>query len=107
MLINIYDLNWGEAKGPDPGIAQVKERLANVKHKVLILSGKGGVGKSTLSALLGRALAAKFPDKNVSYNPLFLKVDSASSFTLHGCRICDPWRLTNYTDCVEKYNYYE
>uniref|UniRef100_A0A0P4WDH0 Uncharacterized protein n=1 Tax=Scylla olivacea TaxID=85551 RepID=A0A0P4WDH0_SCYOL len=35
----------------------VRERLASVKNKVLVLSGKGGVGKSTVSAMLGRALA--------------------------------------------------
>lgn len=56
----------GETKGPDPGIALVKERLDQVKNKILILSGKGGVGKSTVTALLGRALAAYKEDKNVS-----------------------------------------
>ena len=34
----------------------VKERLSSIKNKVLVLSGKGGVGKSTVSAMLGRAL---------------------------------------------------
>ena len=32
-------------KGPDPDIAVIAERLSNVKHKFLVLSGKGGVGK--------------------------------------------------------------
>lgn len=32
--------------------------MANVKHKILVLSGKGGVGKSTFSAQLSFALAA-------------------------------------------------
>lgn len=40
-------------------IALVAERLAGVKHKVLVLSGKGGVGKSTFSAQLAFTLAAK------------------------------------------------
>ena len=44
-------------KGPDPDIAAVKERLKDVKHKVLVLSGKGGVGKSTVSGMLGWALS--------------------------------------------------
>lgn len=44
-------------KGPDPDISAVKERLKDVKHKVLVLSGKGGVGKSTVSGMLGWALS--------------------------------------------------
>ena len=32
--------------------------MADVKHKILILSGKGGVGKSTFTAQLGWAFAA-------------------------------------------------
>jgi len=44
-------------KGPDPDIGQIVERLGNVKHKILVLSGKGGVGKSTFSAQLSFALA--------------------------------------------------
>ncbi|XP_077287607.1 NUBP iron-sulfur cluster assembly factor 1 [Arctopsyche grandis] len=55
----------GTNTGPDAGIAKVKERLGQVKFKVLILSGKGGVGKSTFTSLLGRSLASKFPEKNI------------------------------------------
>ena len=33
-------------KGPDPDVSVIAERLSNVKRKILILSGKGGVGKS-------------------------------------------------------------
>lgn len=32
--------------------------MANVKRKILVLSGKGGVGKSTFTAQLGWAFAA-------------------------------------------------
>ena len=40
----------GKAKEADPEIeGKVKENLKSVKHKILILSGKGGVGKSTVS----------------------------------------------------------
>ncbi|EOY11094.1 Nucleotide binding protein 35 [Theobroma cacao] len=46
-------------KGPDPDLVAIVERMATVKHKILILSGKGGVGKSTFSAQLSFALAAK------------------------------------------------
>ncbi|GAA5880108.1 hypothetical protein JCM16303_001216 [Sporobolomyces ruberrimus] len=44
-------------KGPDPDLAAVKERFKDVKHKILVLSGKGGVGKSTVSAMLGWGLS--------------------------------------------------
>ncbi|BGP39492.1 cytosolic Fe-S cluster assembly factor nbp35 [Rhodotorula kratochvilovae] len=44
-------------KGPDPDLELVRDRLKDVKHKVLVLSGKGGVGKSTVSAMLGWALS--------------------------------------------------
>ena len=73
----------GAAKGPDPGrlnpiilsystppstnisiehdkdIGKIVENLRNVKHKILVLSGKGGVGKSTVSSQLALALAMK------------------------------------------------
>ncbi|XXG62322.1 hypothetical protein AAC387_Pa05g0699 [Persea americana] len=45
-------------KGPDPDLVKIAERMATVKHKILVLSGKGGVGKSTFSAQLSFALAA-------------------------------------------------
>lgn len=51
----------GEAakKGPDPDIMAIARRLKTlVKHKILVLSGKGGVGKSTVAAQLSLALSA-------------------------------------------------
>jgi Mrp family chromosome partitioning ATPase len=39
-------------------LAAVNARMARVKHKVLVLSGKGGVGKSTFTAQLAFAMAA-------------------------------------------------
>lgn len=41
-----------------PDLVTIMERMATVKHKILVLSGKGGVGKSTFSAQLSFALAA-------------------------------------------------
>eukprot|EP00937_MAST-01D_sp_MAST-1D-sp2_P005938 g5938.t1 len=38
-------------------LAAVQRRLAQVKHKILVLSGKGGVGKSSFSTQLAFALA--------------------------------------------------
>ncbi len=52
-----------QPKGPDPDVAVIADRLSNVKRKVLVLSGKGGVGKSTVTSLLSRCLASK--DLNV------------------------------------------
>eukprot|EP00002_Diphylleia_rotans_P016910 TRINITY_DN3286_c0_g1_i3.p1 TRINITY_DN3286_c0_g1~~TRINITY_DN3286_c0_g1_i3.p1 ORF type:complete len:313 (-),score=60.28 TRINITY_DN3286_c0_g1_i3:53-991(-) len=46
-------------KGPDPAIQEIRDRLQNVKRKILVLSGKGGVGKSTFSAQLAYFLASK------------------------------------------------
>ncbi|GFP88913.1 cytosolic fe-s cluster assembly factor nbp35 [Phtheirospermum japonicum] len=45
-------------KGPDPDLVSIVERMATVKHKILVLSGKGGVGKSTFSAQLAFSLAS-------------------------------------------------
>lgn len=45
-------------KGPDPALPFIKERMSSVKRKILVLSGKGGVGKSTFTAQLGWAFAA-------------------------------------------------
>ncbi|CAI4214849.1 unnamed protein product [Parascedosporium putredinis] len=51
-------------KGPDPEIPLISARLEGVKHKILVLSGKGGVGKSTFTSLLGHAFATN-PDTTV------------------------------------------
>ncbi|KAA8584906.1 hypothetical protein FQN60_003600 [Etheostoma spectabile] len=48
----------GATKAPDPAIAEIGVKLSTVKHKILVLSGKGGVGKSTFSAHLAHALAS-------------------------------------------------
>ncbi|CAK3932032.1 Cytosolic Fe-S cluster assembly factor NBP35 [Lecanosticta acicola] len=45
-------------KGPDPDIPIITQRLAGVKHKILVLSGKGGVGKSTFTTMLAHAFAS-------------------------------------------------
>ncbi len=47
----------GVGQQVDPAIAQIKDALSNVKHKILVLSGKGGVGKSTVSSQLALTLA--------------------------------------------------
>lgn len=38
---------------------EIKERLSHIKNKILVMSGKGGVGKSSVAAYLSVALAKK------------------------------------------------
>lgn len=38
---------------------EIKERLHHIKNKILVMSGKGGVGKSSVAAYLSVALAKK------------------------------------------------
>jgi ATP-binding protein involved in chromosome partitioning len=38
---------------------QVRQRVAVIKHRILVLSGKGGVGKSSVAANLAMALASR------------------------------------------------
>lgn len=48
-----------EGKGieEDPSLDLIKKKLSNVKNIILVLSGKGGVGKSTVSSQLAMTLA--------------------------------------------------
>jgi len=46
-----------DAGGIDPDQKVIDLRMKAVKHKILVLSGKGGVGKSSISALLSICLA--------------------------------------------------
>lgn len=56
----------GAAKGVDPALEEIRNRMTTVKHKILVLSGKGGVGKSTFSSLLARSLADSNTDRQVA-----------------------------------------
>ena len=40
------------------GVEEIRSRLSNVKHVLLVLSGKGGVGKSTFTAQLAYGLSS-------------------------------------------------
>lgn len=56
----------GAARAPDPSVELIRARMSGIKSKLFVLSGKGGVGKSTFASLLARCLAARSPDKNVA-----------------------------------------
>lgn len=43
----------------DPQDVEIKERLSHIKNKILVMSGKGGVGKSSIAAYLSVILAKK------------------------------------------------
>jgi Mrp family chromosome partitioning ATPase len=89
-------------KGPDPDIPIITARLAGIKHKILILSGKGGVGKSTFTSLLGHAFATN-PDKTVGImdtdicGPSIPKMMGVESETIHvsGAGWSPVWVLDN------------
>ena len=84
---------------PDPDIDTIAERLSGVKHKVLILSGlwtdcvardnvivfegKGGVGKSTVTANLARCLATTY---NKKVGVLDIDLCGPSQPTIMGCQ---------------------
>nr|MBF0221711.1 Mrp/NBP35 family ATP-binding protein [Desulfobulbaceae bacterium] len=61
----------------------IKTSLSRIKHKILVMSGKGGVGKSTVSTNLALGLA------NRGYKVGLMDVD------LHGPDIC---RMLNLTE---------
>jgi len=55
----------GEAQKEDPALDEIGQKLASVKNVILILSGKGGVGKSTVSTQLALTLANQDENCNV------------------------------------------
>jgi len=55
----------GASAGPDPDIAKIQANVLSIHKKLIVLSGKGGVGKSTVSVMLARSIA-KDEAKNVA-----------------------------------------
>lgn len=47
----------GEAQKEDPALEIIKKKLSNVKNIIFVLSGKGGVGKSSVSSQLALTLS--------------------------------------------------
>ncbi|ORX74292.1 cytosolic Fe-S cluster assembly factor nbp35 [Linderina pennispora] len=72
-----------QARGPDPDIPIVTERLQGIKHKILVLSGKGGVGKSTFTAQLGFALAT---DEDTDVGVVDIDICGPSIPRIMGCK---------------------
>ena len=66
-------------------IAEIKQKLLSVKHKIVVLSGKGGVGKSTFTAHLAHGLA---------YD---------ETLQVRMCVACMWWRGGLYFVCVRVY----
>ncbi|KAG0314389.1 cytosolic Fe-S cluster assembly factor nbp35 [Dissophora globulifera] len=52
-------------KGPDPDLPLINDRMGTVKNKILVLSGKGGVGKSSFTTQLSFALSHADEDTQV------------------------------------------
>lgn len=48
----------GQATAEDPHLAEIRAKMSQIKHKILVLSGKGGVGKSTMSSQIALQFAA-------------------------------------------------
>jgi len=66
----------------DPDIELISNRLSLVKHKILVLSGKGGVGKSTVTTNLALALAE---DPSVQVGVLDVDICGPSQARMFGC----------------------
>ncbi|AET37982.1 Fe-S cluster-binding ATPase Ecym_2235 [Eremothecium cymbalariae DBVPG len=69
-------------KGPDPDIPLITDNLSNIKHKILVLSGKGGVGKSTFTSMLSWALSA---DEELQVGAMDLDICGPSLPHMLGC----------------------
>ena len=46
-------------KGPDPQAQRIETALSNIQNKLIVMSGKGGVGKSSVATYLSLALSAR------------------------------------------------
>ncbi|HCY85106.1 MAG TPA: ATP-binding protein [Desulfobacteraceae bacterium] len=66
--------------------AMIKANLAKIKHKIFVLSGKGGVGKSSVSANLAAALSKR------GYKTGLMDVD------VHGPSIAQMFGMTELLD---------
>ncbi len=49
----------GASHGPDPEEQRLNEHLQRIKHRLLVMSGKGGVGKTSIAVYLALGLARR------------------------------------------------
>ncbi|KAF7726951.1 cytosolic Fe-S cluster assembly factor nbp35 [Apophysomyces ossiformis] len=68
-------------KGPDPDVHLITKRMETVKHKILVLSGKGGVGKSSFTSQLAFALSH---DEDVQVGVMDIDICGPSIPTIMG-----------------------
>ncbi|KAH9402879.1 Cytosolic Fe-S cluster assembly factor nubp1 [Tyrophagus putrescentiae] len=52
-------------RGEDLDLYEIARKLSTVKHILIVMSGKGGVGKSTVASQLARYIAHASPEANV------------------------------------------
>ncbi|XP_071747042.1 cytosolic Fe-S cluster assembly factor nubp1-B-like [Lepeophtheirus salmonis] len=71
-----------DPKRPDPDIPIIASKLSSVKRKILILSGKEGVGKSTVTKNLSQGLS--YADENINVGVLDIDLYGPSSPRLFG-----------------------
>ncbi|CAK5067853.1 unnamed protein product [Meloidogyne enterolobii] len=71
----------------DPDIDLIKERMAFVKHKILVLSGKGGVGKSSVTTSLAYVMSNLTGNDGKPLNVGVLDIDicGPSQARMFGC----------------------
>ncbi|KAI7820596.1 cytosolic Fe-S cluster assembly factor nubp1-A [Kickxella alabastrina] len=81
-----------QASGPDPDLSIISERLRNIRHKILILSGKGGVGKSTFTTQLAFALSS---DETVDVGVVDIDICGPSVPKIMGCEREEIHRSSN------------
>lgn len=58
-------LRAGGGGGEDLDLYEIARKLSTVKHILIVMSGKGGVGKSTVASQLARYIAHASPEANV------------------------------------------